>query len=122
MGRETGYPPTSREGRAILRLARIAQYRPFILPNGNISFLGEVTPRILALADAPSTDNRYRIGSANFASWRALVKSAFKGCVFKRIVYVDAPWPWAPSAEGKTYSESSAQLSDEDAKALIGGI
>jgi hypothetical protein len=106
------YEPQSREGRAILALARIARYSPVRLSDGRISFRGEVTPQLLAMADPPPDDGpptayvAYARGTPNFGSWNGLIHKAFAGCNLPSLPDLAAPYPFAPSISGKVYSGS----------------
>jgi hypothetical protein len=102
------YEPHSREGRAILALGRIGRYTPRCLSDGRVCFRGEINPQLLAFADIPSdaAEWLYRPGSANFGSWRDLIRKVFAGCNLPLLPEIRAPWPWPPNVKGSVYSGS----------------
>ncbi len=117
------HSPNSPAGRALLTLARIMRYSPLCFGE-NIAFAGEITPRLLALADAPHSNDwkSAEKGSGNYASWRELAWSVWPG---KGFAYdsIDIPWSWPPRKDGSIIpsgSDPPGTLSDEDARALSG--
>lgn len=102
----TEWPPSSPAARALVTLGRVARYRPFRLSSGNISFNGEVTPRLLAMANAPpeSEWGIHQRGSKHFAAWRDLINTVFAGCALPALTQIEAPWPWPPRKDGEITS------------------
>lgn len=96
--------PASRAGKALGILAGIARYRPFVGPNGRLIFHGEVTERLLAMAEAPADVVGYKRGSPNFAAWWGFLGTVFAGCNLPALTEILAPWPWPPKADGSIYS------------------
>ncbi len=116
-GPTTGsYDPDSREGRAIIAMHAVAKVRPREA-RGQIVYRGEITPQILAFADAPDHRTWWIEQSKQIAAWSNFLKDHIKiprpTLVSTREDHyadrsgIHAPWPWPPSVEGKVYTEST---------------
>ncbi len=105
--------------RALCNLGRVMRYRPLELGR-KIIYSGEITPRLLALADVPDVDkwHRVKIGSPHFAAWRDFCRLVFKGRALPDRIELDVPWLWPPKVDGTI--EVADELSDEDIQALSG--
>jgi hypothetical protein len=116
----TEHPPHSPAGRALLTLGRIARYQPLRLSSGNISFMGDITPALLALADTPDERDwgRYDRGTANYAAWRDLIFAVFAGRALPALTAIEAPWPWPPRKDGSITTGPPEGLTQDDADAL----
>lgn len=102
------YEPASREGRAILALAKIARYSPLRVSDGRVSFRGEVTGQLLAMADLPEEGwQTFQRGSAGFGSWRDLIRKIFANCNLPALTEITAPWLFAPSTAGMVYDQAT---------------
>lgn len=117
----SSHPVNSDAGRALMALGRVMNYSPLVL-TGNV--IGDVTPRVRALATAPPIEQWKRAskGSGNYAAWRELAWSVWpgKGFAFDSI---DIPWDWPPRKDGSIITSGTAppgELSDEDVAALSG--
>lgn len=126
-GPTTGsYDPDSREGRAIVAMHAVAKVRPREA-RGMIVYRGEITPQILAFADAPDVRTCWIEQGRQIAAWSNFLKDHIKIprptlVGVREDHYADrtgiyAPWPWPPSVEGKIYAESTGPpetLASED--------
>ncbi len=122
--RVTSHSPHSEAGKALITLSVIAGHSLFRLPNGNISYVNQVTPQLLALADVPPESEwiECELGDQHFAAWRGLIYRIFAGRTLRASTKYRVPWRWPPTIEGKTYagSDPPGELSNEDVEALTG--
>lgn len=99
--------PSTPEGRAVLTACTVARAsRPFTSSDGKMNYRGEITPQLLALADAPSRDDWLKISDRQqLGAWsgfigkyvttsRAPMESDDDG------PYLRAPWRWPPRVDG----------------------
>lgn len=122
------FEPQSPAGHALLTLGRMARYSPFTVADGRLSYRGEISERLLAMADTPPefTDNdparpiwqTYLVGSPNFAAWRGFINEVFAGRALPRLSEVYAPWPWPPRKDGSvsTGPPPDTLCTDQDIK------
>lgn len=99
------YPVGSREGRAIGVLHEIASVGDFLRSvmtrNGVISYRLPVTPRLLALADAPPKANWVTLDRNQAGAWESLLSDAITVKVRTRMREgSQAPWLWPPRKDG----------------------
>jgi hypothetical protein len=102
------YEPKSTAAQALRALGAVARYTPLTMADGRLSHRGEITARLLAMADIdddakPAT---YKMGSPNFRAWWNFIREVFKGCNLPALMDLSAPWPWPPSVTGSIYSGS----------------
>lgn len=120
------FAPDSAQARAIIAIHAVARVTPFRLQSGEISFLREVTPQLLAMAKAPPRENWPFIEERNqIGAWRGFVGN----CVTRSIpTFVEerngksgvfAPWPWPPRKDG-TLSDIAPDIgcSEDDLQEL----
>lgn len=122
------HEPGGTVGRALLTLAQIANSTPFFrVGDGRISYRGEITPRLVAMAKTPPDQSwpTYQSGSPNYAAWRDFFAEVFPGKSMPRLREICVPWPWPPKADGTTYSLDSPPplvpgtlLTEDDLQAL----
>lgn len=95
----SGYAPDSREGRALLTLARIGRYTLPRMGSGNIIFPREITAQMLAFAEAPRDYSPQQRGTGNYASYRDLLAKIFpRMAALPEVIFV--PWPFPPRVDG----------------------
>jgi hypothetical protein len=112
----TSFDVESREGNAIVALYAVARARPFET-RGCVVYAREVTPQILAFADAGASsswqwiEDRQQIGawssflSANVLGARPpLIVDRGLGDAKRSGIF--APWPWPPRKDGNLSSET----------------
>ena len=110
----SGYPLTSPEGRAICTLYEIAGKTHFlhsvVIRNGTVYDYQPITPRLLALAQAGPKDNWPVLNRNGGGSWENLLREALPPTLTRRPLREGdrAPWPFAPSKDGKIYDAASA--------------
>lgn len=76
--------------------------------DGIVTYPKEVTPQLAALAQAGPEDGWAVLDHRQAGSWEAFLRKYVTLQVRKRLVAGDrAPWPWAPSIEGKLYPAGS---------------
>lgn len=113
------YPENSREGRAIIRLGKIG-YVSLLIMGGNVLYSGEITPQLLAFADAPAENIDHEIGSGQFRAYDDLVAKMFAGKARARLTKISVPWDWPPRKDGSIITTGPpGELSDADAQALM---
>lgn len=102
------YEPKSPAAKALRTLGAMARYTPLTMADGRLSHRGEITPRLLAMAeiDAETKFAIYKMGSPNFRAWRNFIIEVFKGCNLPDRMELSVPWPWPPKADGSIYSGS----------------
>jgi hypothetical protein len=111
----TAFARESREGRAIAALYEIAGkgdfLRQFMLRNHAINYSLPITPRLLALADAPPRTDWAELGRQQAGAWEGLLSEAVHVQVRNHLREGSrAPWPWPPRKDGTL---SQAGPSDE---------
>lgn len=111
--------PNSEVGRALDNLGTIARCRP-MQHAGGISYRGEITPRLRAMASVPPESEwvEYSHGSPNYRAWFDFIRETFSGRAIPLREAYRAPWPWPPSSEGKIYSATDppqSSMADDDA-------
>ncbi|MBR0871182.1 hypothetical protein JQ633_12495 [Bradyrhizobium tropiciagri] len=99
------FPLASREGKALTALYEIAGkgdfLRQFMLRNGAINYPRPISPRLLALADAPQRSEWVRLERQQAAAWEGLISDAVTVQVRQRMAEgSQAPWPWPPRKDG----------------------
>lgn len=127
-GGRTLLAPGSDEARAVLTLHAIARASPpFRIGDGRLSFKGEVTPQILALAQAPPRETWPCVTERQqIAAWAGFVAMHVTGArpPFTETTDgrsgVHAPWPWPPNKDGKVHSAAppGPVMTDDDAQAF----
>jgi hypothetical protein len=118
------FPIGGREARAIGVLYEISgrgEYlRAVMTRGGAVNYPRPMTPRLLALADAPPKDAWIVLTYKQASAWENnLLREAITVQVRNRLGEGSrAPWPWPPSIEGKLYTGSTdppfAGLSDQE--------
>lgn len=118
----------SDEAKAILVLHQIvdrqaAFYQIFRRPDGSVIYSKPMTPRLVALAQAPDDRESWPVLTHQQAgAWEALLRTVFDAAVLRTKLRdgSKAPWPWPPSIEGKIYTdpEGVPPLTDDDCGAL----
>jgi hypothetical protein len=96
------HDPAGRAGRAVLAAHVIAgKGRPYMSKTG-LLFRCELTPRLLALADAPpiSAWFLHKAGTPNRGAWRSFIEEVFAGKDIPRLADISAPWEWPPLKDG----------------------
>lgn len=99
--------PRQPDGVSVLTLHIIAKAAlPFRLANGQISFRGEVTPQLLALANAPPRDQWLKVNDRQqLGAWTAFFEkyvSSARGRLDQDSdgPWLMAPWRWPPRVDG----------------------
>jgi hypothetical protein len=96
------HDPASRAGRAIRTAHTIAgKTQPHVGKTGLV-FRCVLTPRLLALADAPPTSAWFlhKAGTPNRGAWRSFLEEIFAGKDIPRLADISAPWEWPPLKDG----------------------
>lgn len=104
------YDRNSREAKAITVLHRIAGAPRPLEIGDRLSSSVRITPKVLALADAPPEREwkAYPLGTAGSGSWRDLIEEALPPAIGRpRLTEIRAPWPFPPSVDGKIYTVES---------------
>lgn len=105
--------PNSDQGRAVLTVCTLARApRPFALRDGSLSYRGEVTPQLLALATAPPRDQWLKITDRQqLGAWSAFV-DRYGPTSRPTLVqpgddgpWLLAPWLWPPRVDGTLGSD-----------------
>lgn len=111
------WPRDSAEARAITALHEVAGRLEALRTiwrrsDGTISFPKEVTPRLLALAQAPPTAEWVHLAANQAAAWEGMLREFFEPGVVRAHLREGsrAPWPWPPSVEGKIYTVDPPQV------------
>ena len=118
----TAYPRDSIEAKALAVLFEIVGTGDFFRKvhrrsDGTVSYPKPVTPRLAALAQAPSPPEWMPLERQQAAAWEAFLRETVTVQVRKHLKEGDrAPWPWPPSAEGKIYPTGPPDqlMSDQD--------
>ena len=100
--------PASDAGRAVLAVCALARApRPFALRDGSLSYRGEVTPQLLALANVPARDQWLRITDRQqLGAWSGFVDRYGPASRPTLLQPGDdgpwllAPWRWPPRVDG----------------------
>jgi hypothetical protein len=113
------YPPNSPAGQALSTLGVVARHSLFRL-HGAVVYLGEITPQLLALANAPPESEwvAYSRGSQNFGAWWEFISKVFAGRALSVLTELRAPWPFPPRKDGTVGATSpppGENLNDIDA-------
>jgi hypothetical protein len=126
--RPDSFPADSPEGRAIVALHQVAR-KSISAINGRVSYRAEITPQILAFAEAGersswpwlerSEDTRDQI-----AAWARFIEEHVPGPRMSLIetrglgmdqrTGIHAPWPWPPKKDGTIYRETPASPEETD--------
>jgi hypothetical protein len=127
----TLHPPRSVAGRAITVLHRIAKAPRPLEIRGMISYRHAITPKLLALADAPPEAEWIdtEVGSNPNGAWRAALDSMLGGTVRPKLLAIRAPWIFPPGVDGKIYTAETAtgppiepQMTEEDEREFTKGL
>jgi hypothetical protein len=120
----TAFPIGTPEARSIAVLYDIAGKGEFLrgvmTRNGAVNYPRPMTPRLLALAQAPAKDAWVVLTHKQASAWENnLLREAVTVQVRHRLREDSrAPWPWPPSVDGKLYTGSTdpplAGLSDQE--------
>jgi hypothetical protein len=113
-----GFDPQSREGKAVIAMYAVARTRPFE-SRSRIVYPGEMTPQLLAFADAPQNSEWLWLEeSRHIGAWTNFLGLHVKGARPPMMVTRGtgdeqrrgfyAPWLFPPSVTGKTYEASDA--------------
>jgi hypothetical protein len=99
------YDEASPAARAIVALGRLMRDSPLRRSDGQVVYTGEITPKLLAMADIPDDAPwaTYERGSKNYGAWRGFVCEVFAGKPIADCPQITAPWPWPPKADGAVY-------------------
>jgi hypothetical protein len=99
--------PSSVEGRAVIAVCTLARAsRPFSSGDGKMNYRGEITPQLLALADAPPRDDWLKISDRQqLGAWGGFIS---KYVTTSRAPmetdddgpFLRAPWSWPPRVDG----------------------
>ena len=100
-----------------------AFFQIFRRSDGSVTYTKEMTPQLLALAQAPQDQESWPVLNRQHAgAWEELLRKVFdQGLVRTYLTEGSrAPWPWPPSIEGKIYSDADGvpPINDEDRNAL----
>jgi hypothetical protein len=95
----------SREGRAIGVVYEVAGkgdfLRQFMLRNNAVNYPLPITPRLIALADAPPRSQWVTLGRQQAGAWDSLLSEAVHVQVRNHLREgACAPWPWPPRKDG----------------------
>lgn len=78
--------------------------------DGGVRHLKPVTPRLLALAQAPPREEWITLDRQQAGAWEAFIdENLMLGTRRRMAEGSHAPWPWPPSKDGKVYSEGQEQ-------------
>jgi hypothetical protein len=119
-----GYPLTGPEGRALVVLHDIANVGDFLrgvmTRNGAVNYPLPVTPRLLALANAPPKTDWVTLDRNQAGAWEAVLSDAITVQVRSRMREGSrAPWPWPPRKDGTlSASPDDPTMNNEDLDAL----
>jgi hypothetical protein len=115
VGMATRYDPTSREGRAIMTLCRIARYDP-LLASGTVAIPHPMTAQLLALADAPPFEEwqTFVQRTQPFGAWVEMTRTYLAGRALRALTEVRAPWLFPPKLDGTIYDGASIQPESPD--------
>lgn len=117
----SAHPAGSDVARAILQLHDIARLgdfarRVYRASDGGVTWRGELTPRLLAIANAPPAAQWVALDHQQAAAWDRFVGEHVMVATRSRIAEGSrAPWPWPPRKDGAVYSEDG---SDGDVDAM----
>lgn len=115
------YRIDSREGRAVIALCRVAR-KSLLESGGTVSFVGELTPAILAFAEADPRalwiENDRQIAAwLEFAAKHVRGERAemrqTRGLGAELRQGIWAPWGWPPSKDGRPYEEPEPEEVEE---------
>lgn len=115
------HPPGSSAATALATLHQIAMLEAFFqkvyrMPDGRVSWRGELTPRLLALANAPPRAQWSALNNQQAAAWDRYLADHVTVATRRRIMTgAFAPWPWPPRKDGTIYLESAADEMSPDA-------
>jgi hypothetical protein len=116
----TQFPAGSVEARAIKILLDIAgrasAYEAIHArtPDGSVSFTRALTPRVVALAQAPDPAAWVTLDRNQAAAWEGLLRSMFAEGVMRSHMREGsrAPWHWPPRVTGELSKDGSASEGD----------
>ncbi|MBR1198843.1 hypothetical protein JQ574_22865 [Bradyrhizobium sp. AUGA SZCCT0158] len=117
------FAASSREGRAIAMLWEIAGqgdfFRSVKCRGGAVFYANPITPRLLALADAPPRAEWARLGRQQAAAWEGLIGEGVQVARRRLSEGAQAPWPWPPRKDGTLSPAADGPvMTDDDIDAL----
>lgn len=121
---KTSYPLASAEGKAIAAAYQIAgkgdYLRSTMVRNGSVNYFLPVTPRLLALSNAPPPAEWVVLDRNQAGAWEGLISDAVAVQVRSRMREgARAPWPWPPRKDGTLSAGPPAgAIIDDDIDAL----
>lgn len=125
------HPPGSAAAAALATLHQIAMLETFFLKvhrlaDGRVSWRGETTPRLLALANAPPRSQWIALNNQQAAAWDRYLADHVTVATRRRIMEGSmAPWPWPPRKDGTVYLETADEASPDESVAsddVIGNV
>lgn len=125
------HPPGSAAATALATLHQIAMLETFFLKvhrlaDGRVSWRGETTPRLLALANAPPRSQWIALNNQQAAAWDRYLADHVTVATRRRIMEGSmAPWPWPPRKDGTVYLETADDASTDESVAsddVIGNV
>ena len=100
------FEAASREAKAISALYEIAGkgdfFRQVKCREGKVYFANPITPRLLALADAPPKPEWVALDRQQAAAWEGLIGEGVQVIRSRLSEGSRAPWPWPPRKDGGT--------------------
>lgn len=117
------YPDGTPEAKALKVLHEIAGksdfFRAVMWRTHGVTYAKPVTPRLLALAQAGPKDAWPELTRHGAGSWEDLLRDCLTVAVRRPLREGDrAPWPFAPSREGKLYTTGPPLMTEQDEKDL----
>lgn len=109
----TVHPPGSDAARAILQIHEVGHLgefarRVYRSADGTVSWRGELTPRLLALANAPPSEHWVKLDHQQAGAWDRYVADHVAVATRRRIAEgAMAPWPWPPRKDGTIYADAT---------------
>ena len=97
----------SAEAAAVIALYAIAHVTPYRMQSGDVTFVGDLAPQLLALSSAaPRAQWQFIEDRNNIGAWREFVATYVKRAIPTFLEEHDgktgifAPWPWPPKKDG----------------------
>ncbi|WP_438278095.1 helix-turn-helix domain-containing protein [Nitrobacter sp.] len=119
------HPPGSEAARAILQLHEVAQLgdfarRVYRSPDGGVNWRGELTPRLLAMANAPPAAQWVALDHQQAAAWDRYLADHVTVATRRRIAEgAKAPWPWPPRKDGTVYADGDGGAAANESEPLV---
>lgn len=105
------YPRDSAEAKAVRAAYEIAgtldAFHKFMLRGDSLYYRGDITPKLLKLAETPQRQDWVSLDRQQAAAWDALLAEVVKVSVRHRLREGSrAPWPWPPRKDGTLSPEA----------------